>query len=123
MIGHTLSLDYQLEPGWMLPFVQGLLEGQAIARQCTDCKQTSFPPIRVCSCGNTSAQWIQLSGQAELIHRTQGSDGDFALACFDGAHTNTVVKLSGFKPSQFTGELRISNQSLPALILHPANGE
>ena len=119
MINHTVSLDYQLTPGWMAPFVQGLFDGQAIARQCSGCMRTSFPPVRVCSCGQSQAQWIQLTGLATLVHRTQGIDGDFALAHFDGADTRTVVKLSGFNESQLTGQLCALTQSLPALILHP----
>lgn len=123
MINHTLTLDYRLAPGWLAPFIQGVLEGRVIARQCDGCKHTSFPPERVCGCGRTDARWIQLSGRADLIHRTHGSDGDFALARFEGAHTHTVVKLSGFKPSQNTGELRELTQSPPALILHPTGDE
>ncbi len=122
MIDHTVSLDYQLTPGWMAPFVQGLLDGQAIARQCSACMQTSYPPVRVCNCGQTQAQWIQLTGRATLVHRTQGLDGDFALVQFDGADTRTVVRLSGFKESQLTGQLHALTQPLPALILHPTEG-
>ena len=120
MINHTVSLDYQLTPGWMTPYIQGLLDGHAIARQCSGCRRTSFPPVRVCHCGQSQAQWIQLSGDAKLVYRTQGSDGDFALVHFDGADTRTVVMLSGFNESQLTGQLRTLKQSLPALILHPA---
>jgi len=118
-INHTVSLDYQLTPGWMSPFIQGLVDGQAIARRCSTCMQTSFPPVRVCRCGQSHAQWIQLSGEAKLIYRTQGIDGDFALVQFEGANTQTVVKLSGFNESQLTGQLRALIQPLPALILHP----
>lgn len=122
MINHTLSLDYQLTPGWMLPYIQGLFDGHAIARQCVSCMQTSFPPVRVCRCGQSQAKWVQLSGQAKLVHRSQGSDGDFALVHFNGADTQAVVRLTGFNEDQFTGKLHASTEPLPALVLHPENG-
>ena len=118
MIDYTLGLDYQLAAGWMAPFVRGLLDGQAIARRCIACGNTSYPPVRVCECGEVDGEWIQLPGSARLVHRTVGADGDFGLVCFDGANTQTVVSLVGFSESQSIGKLHKPTKPHPALILH-----
>ena len=118
-----LSLDYTLSPGWLLPWVEGLREGRAVARTCESCNRVSFVPLRVCACGGVAGTWVDLSGLATVLTRTAGSDGSFALARFDGADTQTVVALSNFPEGHLTGRLRASEAERPAIILQPVSAE
>lgn len=123
-----LTLDYQLNSGWLQPFTEGLVSGQAVAWRCTDCQRTSFPPLRTCSCGQSTGEWTPLSGEAEIQYLTQGVDGAFALARFKGADTSTVVKLQfadlandwilAESSSTLTGRLRPLDGACPELVLH-----
>ncbi|MDA8586683.1 zinc ribbon domain-containing protein [Rhodobacteraceae bacterium] len=119
MIDHRLVLDYHLPPGWMAPFVEGLAQGQTIARRCEDCARTSFPPLRSCPCGASAGAWVELDGTAQIIHRTDGQDGSFALVLFDGAATHSVVRLDNLAPDQNIGRLAKSTGPLPQIILGP----
>ncbi len=116
---YKLTLDYTLAPGWMRPYVDGLKTGQALARHCTACKETSFPPMRVCRCGDTQLDWVVLSGRAQVLFRTEGIDGAFALVQFDGADTRSVVSLDRFMPNTHHGHLAPSTGDVPRLCLHP----
>lgn len=128
MTQYTLSLDYQLGPGWLQPYTDALAKGQALSWRCTDCERTSFPPVRTCSCGQTAGAWVTLSGQACVQHYTFGHDGAFALVRFDGADTSAVVKLlvveKALTLSQplvradaLTGSLQRSESNFPGLVL------
>jgi len=88
-----LPLEYDLKAGWLSPFVEGLTQGRAVARVCAACGRVSFPPLRTCTCGSAEGEWVILSGRATVITRTSGTDGDFALARFDGADGLTTVAL------------------------------
>ena len=119
MIHHEMTLAYKLPGGWMADYVDGIMAGRARARRCSACGRVSFVPIRTCPCGSSDGVWIDLTGIATVIHRTSGSDGDFASVRFDGADTNTVVALDGFSADQKRGRLIPPQGDLPALVLAP----
>lgn len=122
MISHQLSLDYTLAPGWMSPFIDGLLDGRAVASKCSACARVSFPPQRTCVCGARESVWIKLSGKAEIVFRTTGADGDFALVQFEGADTKTVARLDGFGAAR-SGQIAAPEGDLPQIILRRIEGE
>ena len=119
MITHQLNLTYSLSPGWMAAFVTGLREGKSIARRCDGCARVSFPPLRICECGVGAGIWIELAGTAKIIHRTDGQDGSFALVQFDGADTQSVVRLDHIGQGQDTGRIAANACGLPAMTLVP----
>jgi len=120
-IEYSLSLDYQLQAGWLEPFVNGLQQGTAIARCCVACKKTSFPPIRVCECNHVKGEWVNLSGEARIVYRCDGSEGSFALVQFDGADTQSVVRLEAMAKADVVGYLHsnpaTSPLGTPAMVL------
>lgn len=128
-IEYQLTLDYQLQAGWLEPFVRGLQQGIAIARCCSACKKTSFPPIRVCECKNTNGEWENLSGKARIVYRCDGTEGSFALVQFAGADTQTVVRLDDMSDADVVGYLKASlvknSIDTPALVLttHQHSGD
>lgn len=117
MIDHTLILDYQLNAGWLAPYVDGLKDGKVIARQCAACSRTSLPPMRSCICGHSGGHWKQLLGTAKIMQRTTGTDGDFAMVLFDGADTLSVVALDAVSPSATSVVIKAASGKLPQLIL------
>lgn len=117
MISHHLSLDYALNPGWMAPYVDGLSVGTALARRCQNCAATSFPPLRVCTCGCLEGNWVDLPGTARILFRTTGLDGDFGLVQFDGVTTKTTLRLHAIPATQTQGVIAASAGSLPVLYL------
>ena len=119
MIDHQMTLDYTLAPGTLAPFVEGLQMGVAMSRRCGGCDRVSFPPLRVCSCGAATGDWLQLSGVAKVIWRTDGADGSFALAQFEGADTQSVVALHNIDKGAETGCLHGPMGDLPQMILGP----
>ena len=123
MIRHTLTLDYDLAPGWLQPFVAGLADGRAVARRCERCDRVSFMPLPVCDCGETRGNWIDLPGTATIDRRTEGADGAFGLVRFDGADTRTVARLEGFGSHDRRGTLVRPPSELPAIVLRPLSGE
>lgn len=123
MIKHQIILDYALAAGWMKPFVDGLIAGRAVALKCTSCTHVSYPPQRTCTCGEASSDWVTLSGDADIIFRTTGSDGDFGLVQFDGADTQAVVRLEMFSAVSQRGQIAKSEGSLQKMILEPIQNE
>jgi len=117
MINYTLQLDYQLNPGWLEPYVSGLKNGKLVARLCASCSRTSLPPSRCCSCGHSVGSWKTISGSADIVYRCSGTDGDFALVQFHGVDTLTVVALHGVPPNALTGVIKQTEDDLPRLIL------
>jgi len=117
MIDYRLVLDYRLAPGWLKPWVDGILEGSAVGRKCEDCDRVSFVPLRFCDCGCGAGDWVDLPGTATIVHRTEGSDGAFALVQFHGADTQTVVRLEDFDHDTVEGRLSKPGTGRPALVL------
>lgn len=122
MIKHQLFLDYSLAAGWMTTFVNGLLEGKAIARRCLSCARVSFPPERTCTCGSQDSAWVTLSGRAEIVFQTKGTDGHFGLVRFEGADTQTVVRLDDFGDARL-GRIAKPDGELPMMILNPIDDD
>lgn len=120
-IQYQLTLDYQLQTGWLEPFIHGLQQGIAVARRCHACDKTSFPPIRVCECHHTHGEWVNLSGGAQIVYRCDGTEGSFALVQFFGADTQTVVRLDNMSDTVEAGYLKHSTTTnpndAPALVL------
>jgi len=121
MINYPLILDYQLNAGWLAPYVDGLKDGKLIARQCTRCSRISFPPVRSCICGHTDGNWKQLKGTAKILQRATGTDGDFAMVRFDGADTLSVAALDAVSLSATTVTIKTTGSNLPQLILAEAS--
>jgi hypothetical protein len=123
MIKHQLTLDYSLNPGWMAPYAEGLLQGKATARHCASCNRSSFPPLRTCSCGDSDGYWEKLSGEAQIIFRSDGCDGSFGLVHFDGADTQSVVRIDGIAADKNRGQIALPDGQLPMIILQPITEE
>jgi len=88
-----VALDYTINEGWLAPWLAGLRLGEAIASTCSDCGTAQFPPQRACpTCRKPSDGWRRLTGGATILHRTTGSDGDFAMARFDGASGAAIAR-------------------------------
>jgi hypothetical protein len=121
MAEYSLNLDYPMAAGWLADFVTGLAKGRAIARQCSACSKTSFPPERVCSCGSDAGSWQQLDGRAQIEWRTSGSDGSFALVQFVGADTRTLVALDNVPGDAKMVRLKISSDALGGLCVGVEN--
>lgn len=120
MISHELTLRYSLHPGWLTPYVEALLIGQAMGRRCSSCGSISFPPRRYCRCGSGAAEWLKISGSAVIVLRTHGSDGTFGLVQFDGAANKAITRLEDFPPDLSEGQLIAPPDEVPALILSPS---
>ena len=118
-IEYNLTLEYQLQTGWLEPFVEGLQQGVAMGRACDACNITTFPPTRICECGQVDGKWVALSGLAHIVHRCDGTEGSFALVRFDGADTESVVCLEDIGASVQMGYLKASGTGTPALVIAP----
>ncbi len=117
MIRREVSLSYELAPGWLAPHVDGLLQGRAVARGCGTCGRVSFPPERHCGCAAPAPHWITLEGWAEVVFRTDGLDGSFALVSFAGSSTKSVVRLVLNSATGRFGTLVAPTDGQPALLL------
>ena len=103
----------------MTRWVIGLSEGKAIALKCIQCEKSSFPPQRICECSSSKNEWIELSGKANILVKTSGVDGDFAIAKFEGSDSSAVVSLKGFKKDEMNGKISSFDPSQPSLNLIP----
>ncbi len=119
MIAHRITLDYALGPGWLAPFIEGLQKGDLLGRRCSGCAKVHVPPVRTCDCGETTGSWQPLSGAARIVVETRGADGAFALVQFDGADTQSVVRLAGVADGDTRGKLCPSDGDTPAMVLGP----
>lgn len=116
----ALSLDYTIGEGWMLPWVEGLRQGKAVASACSQCNQAQFPPTRLCpNCHIRSDGWKELGGGAAVLFRTTGADGDFALARFDGSEGAVVVRAESLPENATRGHLNAVDEGSPSLSLVP----
>ena len=117
MIEHRLTLSYRLGAGWLTPWVEALGIGKALGYRCAECRKTSFPPERCCSCGCTEGAWEPLSGEAEIVERTDGPEGSFGLVRFDGAQTHSSARLDGVAMAARRARLKPVGEGLPAIVL------
>ena len=117
---YQVSLEYSLAEGWLAPWIEGLRQGKVVASHCTTCGAMQFPPLRVCpECKNPSDGWVTLSGRAVIQWRTDGTDGDFAMARFVGANRSTVLRSAHLPPDATHGRLRACPEGPPILQLEP----
>lgn len=123
MMRKRLQLDYRLSAGRLAPWADALSKGRALGRRCDGCRRVSFPPLRRCTCGSDEASWQELSGEAEIVHRTAGQEEAFALVRFEGADTLAVVRLADIGEGETRGYLTPQADepadAPPALILSP----
>ena len=117
-----LNLPYEIAAGWLAPWVDALRAGQALGARCNTCQAVSFPPTRVCNCGGCATTWQPLPGTAVIVYRTDGADGTFALVRFDGAASQSVVRLHGLAQGDLRGRLLPASGERPAVVLGPLNG-
>lgn len=116
----TLTLDYTIGEGWLAPWVDGIRQGKAIASRCSRCRHAQFPPLRICpNCHIGSDGWTHLDGRATIQFRTTGTDGDFALARFDGADGSALVRADKLPRSASRGRLRPIPDGPPVMSLGP----
>ena len=115
----NLNLPYELAAGWLAPWVDALRAGLAIGARCNACQAVSVPPTRACSCGGRDSAWQPLPGTAVIVYRTQGADGTFALARFDGAASQSIVRLQGLAHGDLRGRLLRASGERPAVVLGP----
>lgn len=119
MIDYRLTLDYRLGTGWITPFFDALAEGRALGRKCRPCGKVSFPPERVCPCGSDAGDWQALTGKATILFRTNGSDGAFALARFEGVDWAATVRLAEGAEDANEGQIIRPPDAPPHICLAP----
>ena len=119
MTSYRLALDYSLPAGWLAPYLDGLREGRAMGWACASGGTVSFPPLRAGSGGPADGAWVRLSGRATILARTSGSDGDFALAAFEGAKGAATVRLVDLPEAASEGTLLPGTGPMPQLCLGP----
>jgi uncharacterized OB-fold protein len=113
-----LTLDYTLGDAWLAPWRDGLRRGAAVASTCTACDAARFPPLRTCpTCRAPSEGWRVLSGGATILHRTSGTDGDFAMVRFDGATGAAIARAEGLPPEATRVTLAPCPDDPPILML------
>lgn len=50
-------------------FYDELENGKIMGRKCTRCNAVEYPPRFICnSCGNLETEWVELSGNAEIMN-------------------------------------------------------
>ena len=115
---HQLILDYSIPLGDLALFFDALDEGKALASACTECGKVAFPARMRCgACGSIGTKWKPLIGTAQILFRTDGGSGSFALVKFDGADTRSTVALINPERSETTGKLAASVGNAPGLWL------
>lgn len=117
---HGVTLDYTLGEGWLTTWLDGLRNGQAVASTCSDCGDAHFPPLRICpGCRVRCDGWRGLSGGATILYRATGTDGDFAMAHFDGACGAAIARADALPPNATRAMLSASGDDPPRLALEP----
>lgn len=112
----ALTLNYDLSEGFFGMYLSGLREGKAVAGHCNACGRVAFPPEAMCICGARGFALRNLSGEASVLWRTSGQDGEVALVRFDGSDTLSVARLEGFS-DEMRGALRAASDG--ALVIVP----
>ena len=122
---HRLTLDYRLGEGALAPYLDGLREGRAEAHQCRNCQRVTFPPERACVCAQGSGDthtWTTLAGTADIIHRTGGPEGAFALVRFSGADNSAIGRITNPGVEGDKARLIAAAGDLPGLMLEITGG-
>lgn len=116
----NVTLDYTLGEGWLTPWLDGVRAGTAVASTCSGCGTAQFPPLRSCpTCRTLSDGWRSLGGGATILYRTQGADGDFAMAQFDGAQGAAIARADALPEGATRAVLATCSDDAPFLSLHP----
>ncbi|MEM9471145.1 MAG: zinc ribbon domain-containing protein [Pseudomonadota bacterium] len=66
-----LELTYDHGTGYLKPYFDGLLAGQAVASKCPDCGRAWFPPRAVCPDDLAETGWSRLSGSGVVVAATE----------------------------------------------------
>ena len=115
-----VTLDYALGEGWLKPWLDGLREGKAVASTCPSCGEAQFPPLRTCpDCRIPSDGWRTLPGGATILFRTTGTDGDFAMARFDGARGAAIARAGALPEGATRAVLAACPDDPPLMSLGP----
>lgn len=122
---HRLTLDYSLGRGGLAPYLDAIAGGVALAGVCSLCGRTTFPPERRCRCeqyGDADATpgHKQLSGHAQIVFRTDGPAGHFALVRFEGADNQTVCRIANPDVSSNTAKLAACDEGKPGIVVQMA---
>ncbi len=117
-----LQLEYTIGDLSIAPYLEGLRTGLAIAKYCSGCRRTTFPPEHGCpgdlaTDGASQSSWTELSGKARLELRTDGPDGSFALARFEGADNGAVCRIANPEVSGSTLVLQPDEQEIPGIVV------
>lgn len=119
---YRLDLDYSIPLGDLAPYFDALARGEALASICNKCGVVAFPARAACAdCPDAGIGWQRLEGTAQLMFRTQGQAGDFALVRFTGASTNSTVGLINPEQKSSVGKLVASPKDAPGLWLKLTN--
>lgn len=103
---HQLNLDYTIPSGDLAPYFESLEAGKALASKCEGCGAVAFPARAQClSCDGKAMHWHPLSGAAQVIFRTDGAKGSFALVRFEGADTQSTVAIANSEQRSDFGKL------------------
>lgn len=66
-----LELTYDHGTGYLKPYFDGLLAGQAVASKCPVCGRTWFPPRAVCPDDQAETDWCRISGGGVVVAVTE----------------------------------------------------
>jgi len=69
------------------------------------------------ACGYNAFDWVELSGSAQIVWRTDGTQNSFALVKFDGADTTSTVGIVNPKITNTNGTLVAPQGDAPGLWL------
>jgi len=106
-VKYPINLQYTIAEGGLAPYFEALTRSEALASECKSCQRVAFPARMVCgACGSHQVQWTALSGLANLIYRTDGTELSFALVKFAGADTLSTVGLLNPGSQTTSGRLR-----------------
>jgi hypothetical protein len=68
IIKNVLNIDMQIPQTKIARFWEGLKQGRLFTTKCKKCGKVYFPPTADCSkCYLSNMDWIELTGDAELI--------------------------------------------------------
>jgi uncharacterized OB-fold protein len=89
-----LQLSYRHAHGWLSPFFEGLLRGEAAGTRCPVCGRIWCPPRRRCPEHDEPLAWHMLSGMGTVLHVTS-FEGALPLNRESGLHVVGLIRLDG----------------------------
>lgn len=125
----SITLRYDHGLGALSPYFEGLLAGRLMATTCQSCQSTWAPPRLVCTCGNTTLSWLELSGQGSCTQMTSTLSllpaapatqlMTFGLVAFDGATNRALVRLCLDLPTALPARVTLRRRSARPPPGHP----